>query len=107
MTRIEIKPLSVNEVFQGRRFRTKKYDVYEMQVKRLLPDMIVPDGNLFISYKVGYSNKLSDIDNFVKPFQDILQKRYGFNDSRIYKVIIEKVIVKKGCEFVEFEIKTL
>ena len=34
--RINIKPLSVNKVFQGRRFRTKEYDVYELQIKKML-----------------------------------------------------------------------
>ena len=104
--RINIKPLSVNKVFQGRRFRTKEYDIYEMQVKRLLPKIELPKGNLSIKYVVGYSNKASDIDNCIKPFQDILSKFYGFNDNLIYHVEIDKVIVQKGSEFIEFEIKT-
>ena len=104
--RINIKPLSVNKVFQGRRFRTKEYDIYEMQVKRLLPKIELPKGNLSIKYVVGYSNKASDIDNCIKPFQDILSKFYGFNDNLIYHVEIDKVIVSKGSEFIEFDIKS-
>lgn len=102
--RINIKPLSVNEVFQGRRFRTKKYDLYEIQVRKLLPKLIIPNGELSIVYYVGYSNKASDIDNCIKPFQDILSKHYGFNDNKIYHIEIFKIIVKKGFEFIEFEI---
>lgn len=99
--------MSVNSVFQGRRFRTKAYDVYEMQVRKLLPKLIVPSGELSITYRVGYSNKASDIDNCIKPFQDILAKHYGFNDNKIYHIEIFKEIVKKGCEFIDFEIEEL
>ena len=106
MNKIQIKPLSVNNVFQGRRFRTKEYDIYEMQVKRLLPKFEIPKGNLSIKYVVGYSNKASDIDNCIKPFQDILSKFYEFNDNLIYHVEIDKVIVPKGAEFIEFDIKS-
>ncbi len=102
--RVNIKPLSVNKVFQGRRFRTKAYDVYETQVRQLLPNIDIPKSNLSIKYVVGYSNKASDIDNCIKPFQDILSKHYGFNDNTIYHIEIDKVIVKKGNEFIEFEI---
>ena len=105
--RINIKPLSVNEVFQGRRFRTKKYDIYEMQVRKMLPQIEFPKGKLSLKYIVGYSNSTADIDNFIKPFQDILQKHYQFNDRMIYHLEVDKVIVKKGFEFIEFEITDL
>lgn len=102
--KIQIKPLSVNEVFQGRRFRNKKYDLYELKVRQLLPKIIVPTDKLSIKYVVGYSNKASDIDNCIKPFQDILSKHYGFNDNKIYHIEIFKEIVPKGAEFIDFEI---
>ena len=105
--RIDIKPLSVNKVFQGRRFRTKEYDVYELQIKKLLSKIDIPTGKLSITYTVGYSNSASDIDNCIKPFQDILSKFYGFNDNKIYHIEIFKEIVKKGKEFIEFDIKVL
>ena len=102
--RIAIKPLSVNEVWKGRRFRTDKYDAYEREMLLRLRPMTIPEGKLFIRYIVGYSNSQADIDNFVKPFQDILQKKYGFNDSRIYQVWINKQVVPKGSEFIHFDI---
>ncbi len=103
--KIVIKPLSVNEAWCGRKFKTPEYKAYEREVLFRLKPMQIPEGKLFIHYIVGYSNSQADIDNFVKPFQDILQKKYGFNDSRIYRLSIEKQIVKKGSEFIEFEIK--
>jgi Holliday junction resolvase RusA-like endonuclease len=46
-------------------------------------------------------------DNLVKCFQDALAEQYGFNDRQIYAWEFEKVDVKKGNEFVAFEIKAL
>ncbi len=103
--RIDIKPLSVNEVWRGRRFKTPKYKQYESDVLSLLTKIEVPDGKITLRLIAGFSSKGSDIDNMVKPFVDILQKKYGFNDSRIYHMELNKKIVKKGDEYIEFEIK--
>ena len=35
------------------------------------------------------------------------KKKYLFNDKEIYKMVVEKVIVPKGKEYIKFEIKTL
>ena len=69
----------------------------------MLPAIHVPDGNLELTMNVAFSNKASDIDNVAKPFIDILQKKYDFNDSRIYRLILNKLICKKGAEFIGFE----
>ena len=72
----------------------------------MLPkEYFVPLGMLEISFVWGLSSKLADYDNPIKAFQDILQKKYNFNDSKIYKATIIKEIVKKGDEFIKFEIK--
>ena len=73
----------------------------------MLPKLKIPTGKLEIIIIFGFSSSASDWDNPIKPFQDILQKRYGFNDSRVYKATITKEIVKKGHEFIEFYIKSL
>ena len=70
----------------------------------LLPKINIPPKNWLIIYYVGYSNVQSDIDNFVKPFQDCLQKKYDINDRYIYAYIIEKHRVPKGEEYIQFEI---
>ena len=105
--RIDIKPLSVNQVWQGKRFKTPIYKSYEKQLLQMLPKLHIPEGKLQINITFGFSSSASDWDNPIKPFQDILQKRYGFNDSRVYKATITKQIVKKGKEFIEFDIKAL
>lgn len=59
---------------------------------------------LEIQLDVGYSSVASDLDNAVKPLLDVLQKKYGFNDRNIYKIVMRKHITKKGDEFFEFKI---
>jgi Holliday junction resolvase RusA-like endonuclease len=70
----------------------------------LLPKLEIPEGNLQIDFEFGFSNKASDLDNPIKPFLDILQKKYGFDDSRVWKATVLKTIVKKGEEFIKFNI---
>ena len=105
--RIDIKPLTVNRAWQGRRFKTKAYKQYEKDVITLLRPLSVPDGPLEIHLTFGQSNMGADFDNPVKPFVDCLQKKYGFNDNRIQRAVIEKVKVAKGQEFIGFSLYTL
>ena len=104
--RINIKPISVNEAWKGRRFKTDKYKRFERDCLLILPKgVVIPEGDLNISLEFGLSNfKLSDWDNPIKPFVDILQKKYDFNDSRIINGRVSKVKVKKGEEYINFEI---
>jgi hypothetical protein len=107
LTNVRVSPLSVNECWQGKRFKTPKYKAYEIQVLELLPPMEIPAPPYSIYFEFGFSNSLSDIDNPVKPVQDILQKKYGFNDRHIMEMQVVKRIVKKGSESFAFEIKQL
>ena len=106
VNKVNIKPLSVNEAWQGRRFKTPKYKKYEQDLLLILPKAVdIPEGPLVAHYEFGVSNSASDWDNGVKPFQDVLQKRYGFDDRRIYRAIVDKVKVKKGQEYVKFRLE--
>ena len=107
MVQIDIKPLSVNKVWQGRRFKTKEYANYEKVVLLMLPLIKIPSPPYKVYYEFGLSNKANDWDNSIKPFQDILQKRYEFNDKEIYEAIVKKVIVPKGKEYIKFNIESI
>lgn len=104
---VKVKPLSVNQVWQGKRFKTQAYKKYEKEILLNLKPIEVKSGKLSLFLRFGLSSKNADIDNPVKPFVDCLQKRYGFNDRHIYKLTVEKVDVKKGEEFIEFELKSM
>lgn len=105
MIKIDIKPMSVNKAWQGKRFKTEDYKVYERNCLLLLPKLTIPSDNLRLSIVFGVSNKANDIDNGLKPLIDILQKKYDFNDSRIYELNVRKELTKKGSEFILFEIE--
>ena len=107
--RVNIKPLSVNEAWKGRKFKSPKYKLYEQELLFALPmtDINWDTLPLEVSLVVGLSNMASDVDNIVKPFIDILQKKYNFNDKYILRLIVEKKMVKKGFEYIEFFIKRL
>lgn len=107
--KVNIKPLSVNEAWQGRKFKSPKYKVYEQELLYKLPKSKINWDKLPIelSLVVGLSNMASDVDNIVKPFVDVLQKKYEFNDKYIFRLIVEKKLVAKGAEFIEFYIKKL
>jgi hypothetical protein len=48
---------------------------------------------------------LADWDNPIKPTQDIIAKKYGFNDRRILKGTVIKNVVKKGEGYFTFSIR--
>ncbi len=103
--RVKIKPLSVNSAFQGKRFKTPKYRAFEKEMLLKLPKINQDfTGQLKVTIKYGFSSKLSDIDNPCKLVLDCLVKKYGFDDRYIYKLIQTKEIVKKGFEYIDFEI---
>lgn len=106
MIRTNIKPLSVNRAWKGRRYKTEEYEEYETELFiDLLPKKYkVPEGKIEARYVFGFSTAQADGDNPLKPFQDVLSKMYGFNDNMIYRTTIEKVIVPKGEEFIEWEL---
>ena len=108
MNRVNLKPLSMNEAFMGRKRKTAAYRDYEIKVPKELPDLELPErGPLGLRLRAGLSNRAADLDNVVKPFLDILQANYGFNDNRIYFIEMTKVKVEKGEEYIAFELDAL
>jgi Holliday junction resolvase RusA-like endonuclease len=105
--RIDIKPLSVNQCWQGKRFKTPKYKGYEKEMLLRLPKINIPNPPFKVYYEFGFSSANSDLDNPIKPLQDILQKKYNFNDKDIFEMTAKRVKVKKGNEYLIFEIKEL
>jgi len=88
---VKIKPLSVNVCWQGKRFKTKAYKDYEKNLLLLLPNNIeVPPGELKLTLRWGFSGKLSDWDNPIKPFQDILQKNTVLTIVEYLKLLLKK-----------------
>ena len=104
---LDIKPLSVNQCWAGRRFKTDKYKTYERNLITMLPKLKLPEPPFKVSIEFGFSSAASDLDNPVKPFLDILQKKYKFDDKLIQELNLRKEKVKKGKEYIKFSINGL
>lgn len=109
-----VKPMSVNRAYAvGRKtmFKSKEYREYEITINKLLEGHEMSEemkaGKLALSFRFRFQRSNSDIDNPVKPLQDILQKHFGFNDKQVYSLNVEKMHYK-GCQpLIEVEIKQL
>lgn len=101
----QIKLLSVNDCWRGRRFKTPAYKAYEAELLYTLPNREMPKPPYIITFEFGFSSRGSDWDNPVKPLQDILVKKYNFRDQDIYYGTVEKKIVKKGEEYFKVRIE--
>lgn len=105
--KVQIKPMSANKAYicnGSKRTKSSAYKQYIHDVTWQLKSMEIPDGSLEIHILAGASNSNSDLDNVAKPFIDILQAHYKFNDNRIYSINMMKMIVPKYEEFISFEI---
>lgn len=107
---IPIKVLSINEAFQGRRFKTQKCKDFCEDVLMIAPRRDIIRGMIEIEYKFHIVNhKLADYDNMIKITQDLLvEKNLGYieDDRKIYKATIYKIPCKVGEEKIEILIKS-
>lgn len=106
--RIEVKPFSVNQAWQGKRFRSNAYKKFQNDMMLMLPPLKISfKKRLKVDLVFGFSSKAADIDNPIKPLLDILQKKYGFNDNQIYQMNVVKEITKKSEEFIKLQINEI
>lgn len=105
--RIDLKPLSVNDAYTGKRYSTEEKRIFNRQCDILLPNNYkIPEPPFQIYFKFGFSSKASDYDGPIKVVQDSIAKKYKFNDKLIRRAIIDTEYVKKGKEYFEFKIET-
>jgi Holliday junction resolvase RusA-like endonuclease len=104
METINIKAISVNSCYQGKRFKNQLHKDYVKEVMSQLPIKFIgmPPYKLVIEF--GLSSKLQDLDNCIKVFQDCLTVKYNFNDREIYEIQANKYNVPKGYEYIKFDI---
>jgi len=107
MITINVKPLSINEAYTGRRFKTERYRLFTRWLYNALPDFKIPKPPYVIQFEFGLSSSLSDGDNCIKCSQDVIASKYGFNDKHIKRWIVDVVNVPKGKEYLKFNIESL
>jgi len=102
--KINIKPLSVNQAYTWRRFKTENYRQYEKALIMLLPKIEIKQNTKLKLEMVVWINWRQDIDWVLKCFIDILQRFHWFNDNMIYEIHIQKEKVKKWQEYIDFDL---
>lgn len=106
MQKIPYKPISINEAYTGRRFKTDLYRAFCKGVTLMLKPQSLPAPPYKITLIFGQSNiEFADWDGPIKNFQDVLCKKLGINDRVIYKGEVEKVKVPKGEEFIMYSLE--
>lgn len=103
--KVEIKPLSINDAFQGRRFKTKESKQFDMDMATILPRKEMIRGIVEIHYQFFMVNhSMADYDNVIKCFQDnLVKKGYIEDDRKIYRAVIDKIPSKE--DYVKIIIK--
>jgi Holliday junction resolvase RusA-like endonuclease len=104
MEKINIKALSVNSCYQGKRFKNQVHKEYVSEVMKQLPTFFIGRPPYKLILEFGLSSKLQDLDNCIKVFQDCLTVKYDFNDRDIYQLEAVKLNIKKGEEYIKFDI---
>src|SRR3990167_7810284 len=100
---ISVKPISVNECWQGRRFKTKKYDKFIIDMLRVMPKKEMITGSIKLEIKLHLKSLLrGDIDNFIKPLVDCIVKKGWIEDDR-FIMLLEVEKIKSSEECVEIE----
>ena len=96
---------------QGRRrFKSNKYRAYQHHIQNELRDVEWPfeSDQLIVSVDAGVSNRGADVDNVIKPILDTYQSVFdAFNDNKVYRIVLNKLIVPKTKEYITVELTKL
>lgn len=95
--------MSTNLSWKGRRYKTTAYERWRRLMLAHLrkTDLVIPKGKVMIMLVFGTS-AANDLDNLIKPCLDSLQDYCKhFNDRNVMRIQADKVIAKKGAEFVK------
>lgn len=105
--RLFIAPISANAMYTGRRWKSPRAKQFERDIAILLAmkakDIKVPDGELTIHWRFGISRRF-DVSNAVKLAEDEICKFLGIDDRRFSGMTLVRVPVKRGKEFISFQI---
>ena len=93
--------------YRSKRKKTAEYLAYQEEVRDELMGVEWSFGNEPVTFiiRVGFSSKVADLDNIMKPLFDTFQVIFDdFNDNKVYRIEAEKEIVDKGKEYLHVRI---
>lgn len=95
---LPLKPLSINDAWQGRRFKSKDYNQFREDFGKVAVGSRMIEGFVrvdlvFTLTKENYSH--SDVDNLIKPVLDaIVDRGYIEDDRKILELTARKQLGK-------------
>ena len=108
MHTLKIKPLSVNDAYKGRKYKTSNHHKFKDHITILLKNKRIlkleKKERFYILYHFYISNIQNDVDNLIKLTQDAICNKIGTDDRYIMGIHAKKFIVKKGQEHIKFKI---
>lgn len=102
---LDIKPLSVNRAWQGRKYKTKEYNAWRREIEILMPrkEMIQGDVSVTVIYSL-VRHRRTDLDNLFKTlFDSIVNRGYIEDDTRIVEIHAKKVKSKVNTIYFSIE----
>ncbi len=106
-----LKALSANKMhYANKKVDTVEYKRYKLAVFNALKAHrfeVHKDDKYKLSLVVGYSSKLSDLDNCFKPLLDSMQRVLSFDDRQVFEIEALKDHVAKGDEFLMVRMETI
>ena len=106
--KVDIKPISINKCWRGRRFKTPEYAAWRTESMRLIKKnklkMVEGKCTVHLSFHCSKNYARADVDNMIKPALDSLVDAGAIKDDRyIEKIIVEKM--KSKTDFWEFYVE--
>lgn len=106
---LDIKPMSVNTAWKGKKYKTKDYSDYENHMLWLLKSYKECKPQKYYGIVISWHSKdamRSDLDNIIKPFMDCLVKSEIVKDDRYcMEIHIEKI--KSNKDYIDFKVYSL
>lgn len=89
---IPLKPISVNDAYRGRRYKTKQLAQFKRQAALLCSSLPYTGGDIQIEYIFYLKYPLrSDTDNYIKAMSDVLVEKGVIDDDRyVWRYVAEK-----------------
>ena len=108
MFEIPIQPLSQNLAWgSGRRYKSKSYREYEIQIKKYLKKLhlpkIKPKEPFYLYFEFGIPY-MQDLSNSLKCVEDICCDYLEINDRDVMAIYSRKIKCKKADCFIRFAI---
>lgn len=103
---LQCLPLSTNMMSgRSKTFETKEYQEYRTQIAKVAGGIygVQKSDKFELRVEVGFSSKRNDADNILKPLLDSITGCIddAFDDSQVYHIEVDKLIVKKGQEYIK------